>query len=87
MDLLPFYLSLKLACVTTVVLVIMAAPLTYFLVYVRFRGKMFFEAFLNLPMVLPPTVLGFYLLVIMGPQGNIGRCWKFFYRLPPHLYF
>ncbi len=76
MDLTPLYLSLKLALVTTVVLVIMAAPLTYLLVYIRFAGKSFFEALLTLPMVLPPTVLGFYLLLIMTPQGNIGWFWE-----------
>jgi molybdate transport system permease protein len=76
MDLVPLWLSLKLAFVTTAVLVIMAAPLTYLLVYVRFTGKSFFEALLSLPMVLPPTVLGFYLLLVMTPQGNIGRFWK-----------
>jgi len=76
MDITSLYLSLKLAFYTTVILVIMAAPLTYLLVYIRFAGKSFFEALLTLPMVLPPTVLGFYLLLIMTPQGNIGRFWK-----------
>ena len=76
MDITPLYLSLKLAFYTTVILVITAAPLTYLLVYIRFAGKSFFEALLTLPMVLPPTVLGFYLLLIMTPQGNIGRFWK-----------
>jgi len=76
MDMIPLWLSLKLAFVTTVVLVIVAAPLTYLLVYIRFAGKSFFEALLTLPMVLPPTVLGFYLLLVMTPQGNIGRFWE-----------
>ena len=76
MDLTPLWLSLKLACMTTVVLVIVAAPLTYLLVYIRFAGKSFFEALLTLPMVLPPTVLGFYLLLVMTPQGNVGRFWQ-----------
>lgn len=51
-------------------------PLTYLLVYVRFAGKSFFDALLNLPMVLPPTVLGFYLLLVMTPRGGIGRFWQ-----------
>ncbi|MBN2538585.1 MAG: molybdate ABC transporter permease subunit [Deltaproteobacteria bacterium] len=76
MDLTPLWLSMKLACMTTVILVIIAAPLTYLLVYIRFAGKSFFEALLTLPMVLPPTVLGFYLLLVMTPQGNIGRFWQ-----------
>jgi len=62
--------------VTTVVLVILAAPLTYLLVYVRFAGKSFFDALLSLPMVLPPTVLGFYLLLVMTPRGGVGRFWQ-----------
>ncbi|MCK9274608.1 MAG: molybdate ABC transporter permease subunit [Syntrophales bacterium] len=54
----------------------LSAPLAYLLVYFRFRGKSFLEALLNLPMVLPPTVLGFYLLVVMGPKGALGRLWE-----------
>jgi molybdate transport system permease protein len=42
----------------------------------RFAGKAFLEALINLPMALPPTVLGFYLLVIMGPKGFLGRFWE-----------
>jgi molybdate transport system permease protein len=76
MDLLPLYLSLKLAAVCTFVLMIGAAPLSYALVFHRVPGKSFIEALVNLPIVLPPTVLGFYLLVVMGPRGSIGRAWE-----------
>jgi len=76
MNLLPLYLSVKLALFSTVILIILSAPVTYFLVYFRCRGKSFFEALLNLPMVLPPTVLGFYLLIAMGPRGTLGRFWE-----------
>lgn len=75
MDLLPLYLSLKLAAVSTVVLIAAAAPLSYFLVFFRMPGKSFVEALINLPIVLPPTVLGFYLLVVMGPKGGVGQAW------------
>jgi molybdate transport system permease protein len=76
MDLMPLYLSIKLAIVSTIILIVLSAPLAYLLVYFRFRGKSFLEALLNLPMVLPPTVLGFYLLVVMGPKGTLGRLWE-----------
>jgi molybdate transport system permease protein len=67
---------LKLASVSTFLLIILAAPLAYLLALARFAGKAFLEALINLPMALPPTVLGFYLLVIMGPQGFLGRFWE-----------
>jgi molybdate transport system permease protein len=76
MDWQPLILSLKLAAVSTVLLIILAAPLAYALSLARFAGKAFLEALINLPMALPPTVLGFYLLVIMGPKGFLGRFWE-----------
>jgi len=72
---LPLYLSGKLALLTTVILVMFAAPLAYLLAFSRFRGKSLCDALINLPLVLPPTVLGFYLLVVMGPRGFVGRLW------------
>jgi molybdate transport system permease protein len=75
MSLLPLFLSGKLALVTTVILVVLAAPLAYVLQNAHFRGKSLLEALINLPLVLPPTVLGFYLLIIMGPKGAVGRLW------------
>jgi len=72
----PLFLSLKLASVSTFLLIILAAPLAYALSLARFVGKAFLEALVNLPMALPPTVLGFYLLVIMGPKGFLGRFWE-----------
>ena len=76
MDWQPFFLSLKLAAVSTFLLIILAAPLAYALALARFTGKAFLEALINLPMALPPTVLGFYLLVVMGPKGFLGRYWE-----------
>ena len=61
---------------TTIILVIIAAPLAYIFSFSSFRGKSLFEALINLPLVLPPTVLGFYLLVIMGPNGIFGKIWE-----------
>jgi molybdate transport system permease protein len=76
MDLVALYLSVKLAVVSTIALIIIAAPLSYALVFNRIPGRSFVEALINLPIVLPPTVLGFYLLVVMGPKGGIGSVWE-----------
>jgi molybdate transport system permease protein len=81
-DIFPLYLSLKLAAVSTAVLIFVAAPLSYALVFHRIPGKSFIEALVNLPIVLPPTVLGFYLLVVMGPRGGIGRMWQSVFGSP-----
>jgi molybdate transport system permease protein len=76
MDLVALYLSIKLAVVSMIALIIIAAPLSYSLVFNRIPGRSFVEALINLPIVLPPTVLGFYLLVVMGPKGGIGSVWE-----------
>jgi len=75
-DLLPIFVSLKLATVTTAALIVFAAPLAYLLAHSRFPGKSFIDALVNLPMVLPPTVMGFYLVIVMGPGGLIGHAWQ-----------
>ncbi len=76
MALSPLYLSAKLALVTTLTLMVLAPPLAYSLVFSRFPGKSLLGALINLPLVLPPTVLGFYLLLLMGPKGMVGRLWE-----------
>lgn len=73
---LPLYVSLKLSLVTTVVLTVLAAPLAYGLALWKFRGKSIIEALINLTMVLPPTVMGFYLVMLMGPKGAVGHIWE-----------
>jgi len=78
MDWAPLYLSGRLALITTVILIVLAAPLAYFLAFSRIKGKSLFEALINLPLVLPPTVLGFYLLVAIRPKGFVGRIWEWF---------
>jgi len=78
MDYQALYITLKLASVTTVILIGLAAPLAYILAYHRFAGKSFLEALLYLPMALPPTVIGFYLIIAMGPKGLIGKVWAIF---------
>ncbi len=76
MDYLALYVTLKLALVTTVILMVVAAPIAYFLAYYRFPGKSFVEALIYLPMALPPTVIGFYLIILMGPKGWAGGLWE-----------
>lgn len=73
MDLTPLYLSAKLAFVSTLLLLVIATPLSYCLVHMRFRGRLFIEALAGLPMVLPPTVLGFFFLMAMGPRSFFGQ--------------
>ncbi len=76
MDFYPLVLSAKLAVATTLFIPVVAAPTAYILAFCRFRGKSLFDAVVSLPMVLPPTVLGFGLLILMGPQGPLGGLWK-----------
>lgn len=71
-DLAAVWLTLKLATVTTLILLIIGTPIAWWLARGRGRAKGVIGALVTLPLVLPPTVLGFYLLVLMGPQGPIG---------------
>src|ERR1035437_3065431 len=73
MDTVALLLTLRLALVTTVVLLLLAVPLAYWLAFTRSRTKVFVQAVCSLPIVLPPTVLGFYLLVGLGPRTAFGR--------------
>jgi molybdate transport system permease protein len=72
----PLYLSVKLAFFTTLFIPVAALPLAWLFAFRRFAGKSLAEAFVALPMVLPPTVLGFWLLVVMGPNGFMGQAWQ-----------
>lgn len=71
----PVLLSLQLALVTTVILFVLALPLAYWLAMTRSRLKPVVEAVTALPLVLPPTVIGFYLLIAMNPTAPIGSFW------------
>ena len=66
-------LTLELAAVTTAVLLVLATPLAWWLSQTRSRWRAPVSALVALPLVLPPTVLGFYLLVLLGPQGWVGQ--------------
>jgi molybdate transport system permease protein len=72
-DLQAVTLTLKLAAVVTVLLLALGLPLAWWLAHTRSRWKAPLAAFVALPLVLPPTVLGFYLLLLMGPHGWVGQ--------------
>jgi len=73
LDYQPIILTLQLAAVTVLVLLVIGIPISWWLAHTRTRFRPVFEAVVALPLVLPPTVLGFYLLIILGPQGWIGK--------------
>lgn len=68
----PIWLSLKLAGLTVLILVVLGTPIAWWLSQTRSRSKVVVEAVVALPLVLPPTVLGFYLLILLGPNGWVG---------------
>ncbi|MDK2777140.1 MAG: molybdate ABC transporter permease subunit [Pseudomonadota bacterium] len=72
-DLTAIWLTLKLATVVTLLLLLLGIPLAWWLTRTQSRWKSTVSAVIALPLVLPPTVLGFYLLVAMGPDGPLGR--------------
>jgi molybdate transport system permease protein len=69
-------LSIRLAFFVSAILFVVGLPLAYWLVYSRWRWKFLLEAIVALPLVLPPTVLGFYMLLAMGPRGPLGKLWQ-----------
>jgi len=68
--------TLKLATCTSIILMILGLPLAYWVSFSKWRWKFLVEAVVALPLVLPPTVLGFYLLVAMSPQSLLGRWYE-----------
>jgi molybdate transport system permease protein len=73
MDWSALWLSVRLAATTTVVLLVVGIPIAYWIVFSTWRGKFLVEAIVALPLVLPPTVLGFYVLIAIGPMSPLGR--------------
>lgn len=72
-DLQALWITLQLAGLTTLILLLLGTPLAWWLAHSRRRIKPVVEALVALPLVLPPTVLGFYLLLALGPQGIFGQ--------------
>ncbi len=77
-DFYPFYLSIKLAFIVTIILLILGIPYAWFLSTTKSKIKPFLESITALPIVLPPSVLGFYLLFFLSPNAYVG---KIFYEL------
>jgi molybdate transport system permease protein len=71
----PLLLSVELAALTTLLVLVFATPVAWWLAHSRARLKPLVQAVVAMPLVLPPTVLGFYLLILLGPYGAIGSWW------------
>ena len=72
-DLAAFGLTLRLAAISTAILLVVGTPLAWWLATTRRRVRPVIDAMVSLPLVLPPTVLGFYLLLFLGPNGPLGQ--------------
>jgi len=75
MNIEALFLSIRLALCVSAILFVVGMPVAYWLAYSRWRWKFLLEAVVALPLVLPPTVLGFYMLLAMGPRGPLGKLW------------
>ena len=71
-DVTALLLTLRLAAVSTLILLVFGTPLAWWLARSRRRWRFLIEALVAVPLVLPPTVLGFYLLIVLGPRGPVG---------------
>jgi molybdate transport system permease protein len=76
MDWQAFWLTVRLAVFVAASLVVIGLPIAYWITYSRWRWKFLVEAVVALPIVLPPTVLGFYVLVALGARSPLGRLWQ-----------
>ncbi|TDJ44575.1 MAG: molybdate ABC transporter permease subunit [Gammaproteobacteria bacterium] len=72
-DITALWITIKLASITSVILLLLGTPLAWWLAHTRSAFKPVIDAIVTLPLILPPTVLGFYLLIALGPKGPIGR--------------
>ena len=77
MNWLAIGVTLKLAVLTSLILLVMGLPIAYWLTFSRWRWKFLVESVVALPLVLPPTVLGFYILVAIGPHSPVGRFYTY----------
>lgn len=76
LDWFPLFLSLRVAAVATILVLIFGTPLAYLLSHGNFRGKSLLDALVTIPLVLPPTVLGYYLLVLLGRASPLGKIYE-----------
>ena len=80
-DFSPLILTFKLALVTTIILVLIGIPLAYWISFTERRWKYFIEPFISMPLVLPPTVLGFYILLLFSPRSPLGNFLETFFHV------
>jgi molybdate transport system permease protein len=71
----PLWLSVQLAAITSALLIVIGTPIAWWLAQSASRWKPVVQTAVAMPIVLPPTVMGFYLLIVLGPAGAIGRWW------------
>ncbi|HXZ33928.1 MAG TPA: molybdate ABC transporter permease subunit [Terriglobales bacterium] len=76
MDWQSFWLTIRLAVLVAGILVLIGLPIAYWIAYSQWRWKFLAEAVLAMPLVLPPTVLGFYVLIALGSRSPLGRWWQ-----------
>jgi molybdate transport system permease protein len=76
MDWQSFWLTIHLAALVTIILMMAGLPLAYWIAYSRWRWKFIVESLVAMPIVLPPTVLGFYVLLALGSRSPLGRWWQ-----------
>jgi molybdate transport system permease protein len=82
LDWFPLWLSLRVAALASLIVVLGGTWLAYLLSHKQFRGRDMLDAVLTLPLVLPPTVLGYYLLVLIGRESVIGRVYEWVFGQP-----
>ena len=75
-DILALLTTLEMAAISTLILMIIGTPLAWYLAHMQSRAKVWLEAVVALPLVLPPTVLGFYLLIALSPEHLPGQLWQ-----------
>ena len=75
MDWTAIALSVRLAAIVALILLVIGLPIAYWLTFSKWRGRFLIEAIVALPLVLPPTVLGLYVLLAIGSRSPIGRAW------------
>jgi molybdate transport system permease protein len=78
LDVDPILLTLEVATITSAVLLLIGTPIAWWLAHMRSRARIFLEALVALPLVLPPTVLGFYLIIALNPNGGIAQTLHYF---------
>ncbi len=80
-DLLPFWITFKLALITTAILLVISLPVANWLASGKGKFKSVIEAFISMPLVLPPSVIGFYFLVAFGPAYGLGHFLEHYFNL------